>query len=63
MNRADCSADSETITVHIPITFWKRTRDGPEWAPRRPRVDNAMAEAFARRSGGERLESSVHMTL
>jgi hypothetical protein len=50
---ATVSADGETITVHIPITFWKRggrlvvTPDGAVWAPR-PRVDNAMVKALAR---------------
>ena len=40
MTRATVSADGETITVHIPITFRKRggrklvvTPDGAEWAP------------------------------
>lgn len=54
MTRATVSADGETITVHIPITFRKRggrklvvTPDGAEWAPR-PRVDNAMVKALAR---------------
>ena len=54
MTRATVSADGETITVHIPMTFRKRggrklvvTPDGREWAPR-PRVDNAMVKALAR---------------
>jgi hypothetical protein len=54
VNRATVSADGETITVHIPLTFRKRggrklvvTPDGAEWAPR-PRVDNAMVKALAR---------------
>jgi len=54
VTRATVSADGETITVHIPITFRKRggrklvvTPDGAEWAPR-PRVDNAMVKALAR---------------
>ena len=54
MTRATVSADGETITVHIPLTFRKRggrklvvTPDGAEWAPR-PRVDNAMVKALAR---------------
>ena len=52
--RATVSAEGETITVHIPITFRKRgcrklvaTPDGAPWAPR-PRVDNAMVKALAR---------------
>jgi hypothetical protein len=52
--RATVSADGETITVHIPMTFRKRggrklvvTPDGAPWAPR-PRVDNAMVKALAR---------------
>ena len=54
MQRATVSADGETITVHIPLTFRKRggrklvvTPHGAEWAPR-PRVDNAMVKALAR---------------
>jgi hypothetical protein len=54
VTRATVSADGETITVHIPMTFKKRggrklvvTPDGAEWAPR-PRVDNAMVKALAR---------------
>jgi hypothetical protein len=54
VTRATVSADGETITVHIPLTFRKRggrklvvTPDGAEWAPR-PRVDNAMAKTLAR---------------
>ena len=52
--RATVSADGETITIHIPMTFRKRggrktvvTPDGAPWAPR-PRVDNAMVKALAR---------------
>ena len=54
MTRTTVSADGDTITVHIPMTFRKRggrkrvvTPDGAEWAPR-PRVDNAMVKALAR---------------
>jgi hypothetical protein len=54
VKRATVSADGETITVHIPLTFRKRggrklvvTPDGAAWAPR-PRVDNAMVKALAR---------------
>jgi hypothetical protein len=54
VTRATVSADGETITVHIPLTFRKRggrklvvTPDGGAWAPR-PRVDNAMVKALAR---------------
>ena len=54
MTRATVSADGETITVHIPLTFRKRggrklvvTPDWAEWAPR-PRVENAMVKALAR---------------
>jgi ABC-type nitrate/sulfonate/bicarbonate transport system substrate-binding protein len=54
VTRATVSADGETITFHIPITFRKSggrklvvTLDGAEWAPR-PRVDNAMVKALAR---------------
>ena len=48
--RATVSADGETITIHIPMTFRKRggrkmvvTPDGAPWAPR-PRVDNAHGQ-------------------
>jgi len=50
--RATVSADGETITIHIPMTFRKRggrkmvTPDGAAWAPR-PRVDNALVKALA----------------
>jgi hypothetical protein len=51
---ATLSADGETITIHIPMTFRKRggrkqvvTPDGALWAPR-PRVDSAMVKALAR---------------
>jgi hypothetical protein len=54
VKRATVSADGETITVHIPLTFRKRggrklvvTPDGAEWEPR-PWVDNAMVKALAR---------------
>ena len=57
MTRATISADGETITVHIPITFRKRggrklvvTPDGAEWAPR-PRVDNAMVTLAMQTTG------------
>ena len=52
--RVSVSADGETITIHVPMTFRKRggrktivTPDGAPWAPR-PRVDNAMVRALAR---------------
>ena len=54
MTWATVSADGESITVHIPLTFRKRggrkrvlTPDGAAWAPR-PRVDNAIVKALAR---------------
>ena len=70
MNRATVSADGETITVHIPLTFRKRggrklvvTPDGAEWAPR-PRVDNAMVKALARAFRWRKmLDEGVHSTL
>jgi hypothetical protein len=70
MTRATISADGETITVHIPVTFRKRggrklvvTPDGAEWAPR-PRVDNAMVKALARAFRWRRmLDEGVHGTL
>ena len=70
MTRATVSADGETITVHIPLTFRKRggrklvvTPDGAEWAPR-PRVDNAMVKALARAFRWRKmLDAGVHATL
>jgi hypothetical protein len=70
MTRATVSADGETITVHIPLTFQKRrgrklvvTPDGAEWAPR-PRVDNAMVKALARAFRWRKmLDVGVHGTL
>ena len=67
MKRATVSADGETITVHIPMTFRKRggrklvvTPDGAEWAPR-PRVDNAMVKALARAFRGGRCWTRAYM--
>ena len=70
MTRTTVSADGETITVHIPLTFRKRggrklvvTPDGAEWAPR-PRVDNAMVKALARAFRWRRmLDTGVYATL
>ena len=70
MTRATVSADGETITVHIPLTFRKRggrklvvTPDGAEWAPR-PRVDNAMVKALARAFRWRKmLDEGVYGTL
>ena len=70
VKRATVSADGETITVHIPLTFRKRggrklvvTPDGAEWAPR-PRVDNAMVKALARAFRWRKmLDNGVHATL
>lgn len=70
MTRATVSADGETITVNIPITFRKRggrkrvvTPDGAEWAPR-PRVDNAMVKALARAFRWRKLlDAGAHGTL
>ena len=70
MKQATVSADGETITVHIPLTFRKRggrklvvTPDGAEWAPR-PRVDNAMVKAVARAFRWRKmLDEGVHATL
>ena len=70
MKRATVSADGETITVHIPMTFRKRggrklvvTPDGAPWAPR-PRVDNAMVKALARAFRWRKmLDEGVHGTL
>ena len=61
MTRATVSADGETITVHIPLTFTKRggrklvvTPDGTEWAPR-PHIDNATVKALARAFRWQRM--------
>lgn len=70
MTRATVSADGETITVHIPLTFRKRggrkrvvTPDGAEWAPR-PRVDNAMVKALARAFRWRKmLDEGVYTTI
>jgi hypothetical protein len=70
MTRATVSADGETITIHIPLTFRKRggrklvvTPDGAPWAPR-PRVDNAMVKALARAFRWRKmLDDGVHATL
>jgi hypothetical protein len=70
VTRATISADGETITVHIPMTFKKRggrkrvvTPDGTEWAPG-PRVDNAMVKALARAFRWRRmLETGVRGAL
>jgi hypothetical protein len=70
VTRATVSADGETITVHIPLTFTKRggrklvvTPDGAPWAPR-PRVDNAMVKAVARAFRWRKmLDDGVHATL
>jgi hypothetical protein len=70
VTRATVSADGETITVHIPLTFRKRggrkrvvTPDGAEWAPR-PRVDNAMVKALARAFRWRRmLDEGAHATI
>jgi hypothetical protein len=70
MTRATVSADGETITVHIPLTFRKRggrklvvTPDGAEWVPR-PRVDNAMVKALARAFRWRKmLDEGTHATI
>ncbi len=67
MKRATVSADGETITVHIPLTFRKRggrklvvTPDGAEWAPR-PRVDMQWSRRWRGRSGGGRFWMTARM--
>ena len=64
MTSATVSADGETITIHIPMTFRKRggrktivTPDGAPWAPR-PRVDNALVKALARAFRWQRMLES-----
>jgi hypothetical protein len=67
VTRATVSADGETITVHIPMTFRKRggrklvvTADGAPW----PRVDNAMVKALARAFRWRKmLDDGVHATI
>ena len=71
MKRATVSADSETITVHIPLTFRKRggrrlvvTPDGAEWAPR-PRWTTRWSRRWRGRSvrcsrSGHTPAASVH---
>jgi hypothetical protein len=64
------SADGETITIHIPMTFRRRggrkmvvTPDSAPWASR-PRVDNAMVKALARAFRWRKmLDEGVHATL
>ena len=70
MTRATVSADGETITVHLPLTFRKRggrklvvMPDGAEWAPR-PRVDNVMVKALARAFRWRKmLDDGVYATI
>ena len=70
MKRARVSADGDTITVHIPLTFPNRgvrklvvTPDGADWAPR-PGVDNAMVKALARAFRWQRmLDTGVCATI
>jgi hypothetical protein len=70
VKRATVSADGETITVHIPLTFRKRggrklvvTPDGAAWAPR-PRVDGAMVKALARAFRWRKLlDTGMYATL
>jgi hypothetical protein len=70
VTRATVSADGETITVHIPMSFRKRggrkrvvMPDGAEWALR-PRVDNAMVKGLARAFRWRKmLDQGVHATL
>jgi hypothetical protein len=67
---ATVSADAETITVHIPMTFRKCggrklvvTPDGAAWAPR-PRVENAMVKALAWAFRWRKmLDTGMHATL
>ena len=69
MTRATMSADGETITIHVPMTFRRRggrkklvTPDGrvAPW----PRVDNAMVKALARAFRWRKmLDEGVHATL
>jgi hypothetical protein len=68
--RTAVSADAQTITVHIPLTFRKRggrklvmTPESADWAPR-PRVDNAMVKALARAFRWRKmLDEGMHGTL
>ena len=59
MNRATVSADGETITVHIPMTFRKRGGRKLVVMP-----DNAMVKALARAFRWRKmLDTGVHATL
>jgi hypothetical protein len=68
--KATVSADGETITIHIPMTFRRRggrktivTPDGAPWVPR-PWVDNALVKALARAFRWQRmLESGRYANL
>lgn len=69
---ASVTSNSDTITVHVPLTFIRRggrkeivLPDGASsWVPRRAHVDNTMIKAIAR---GFRwrglLEAGVHTTV
>ena len=65
------SEDGRTLTVRVPLAHRKRggrklvvAPDGGEWAPARPRVDNALVKALARAHRWRRmLESGKFSTI
>lgn len=72
MIAATVTSDSDTITVHVPLTFTRRggrkqivLPDGSSsWAPPRARIDNTMVKAIARGFRWRRLlETGVHATV
>lgn len=69
---ATVTSDSDTITVHVPLSFTRRggrkqivLPDGTSsWAPPRARVDNTMVKATARGFRWRKLlEAGVHTTV
>jgi hypothetical protein len=72
MSREEISRDGSTLTVSIPLTFRKRggrklvivPQGVDQWAPPRPRVDNAMVKAIGRAFRWRKLlETGTHTTV
>jgi hypothetical protein len=72
MTKPEMSSDGRTLTVHVPLTFRKRSgrklvialQGAEAWAPPRPRIDNAMVKAIARAFRWRNLlETSTHTTV
>ena len=67
----EVSEDGRTLTVRVPLAHRKRggrklvvAPEGGEWAPARPRVDNALVKAIARAHRWRRmLESGEFSTV